>query len=122
MRKEIATKFDWEGLSATAIGVIATLLAVGMIGGIVPYTAIDWRIGTLILLVLGAATLFILGSRSIPERGVWNIVGMSLTILTILVGISNLTLNNIYLFTILFVSLIIIWTIAIVSHFTTKKK
>lgn len=121
MRKKTITKFDWEGLSAVAIGFAATLLALGMISGVVPNTVIDWRIGTLILLIFGAVTLFTLGSRSIPERGIWNIVGTSLTILTILVGIPNLTLNNIYLFVILFISLVIIWTIAITSHVIAKR-
>jgi len=100
-----------KGLTA-GITVTCTFLLVGlMITGLMPTTVVDWRGGTLLLLIFGGIMLTVLEPSSVPDSGLRSMLSVGLTIMTILVGIVNLTVGAKELFLLLFFNLMGFWLI-----------
>jgi hypothetical protein len=102
---------DSKGLTATITVLCACLLVGLMVTEVMPATVIDWRGGTLLLLIFGGIMLTTIGPTSLPDSGLWSIISITLTIVAIVVGIINLTFGGQELFLLLFFCLMVFWLI-----------
>ena len=112
-------------LTAIITVVCACLLVLTMIMGVMPATVVDWRGGTLLLLVFGGVMLTTIEPISLPSSGLWSMVSVVLTLTSIVVGIINLTFGGRRLFLVLFFSLVSFWLImfvtSIVHHYNNRQ-
>lgn len=102
---------DSKGLTATITVLCACFLVGLMVARVMPATVIDWRGGTLLLLIFGGIMLTTIGPTSLPDSGLWSIISITLTIVAIVVGIINLTFGGQELFLLLFFCLMGFWLI-----------
>jgi hypothetical protein len=79
--------------------------------GVMPSTVVDWRGGTLLLLVFGGVMLTTVEPALLPDSGLWSAASVVLTIFAIVVGIINLTFGGKDLFLLLFFSIMSLWLI-----------
>jgi hypothetical protein len=110
-------------MSVTWRDLIATLL-VG-VGGVVVYAMLkqldwplltSWRMGTLVLFVLGLGTCIFVGSAGVPEKNSWNTVATVLGVGAIILAIAGLALNSKVIFLFLATDILALWLVATLRH------
>lgn len=111
---------DSKRLTAIITVVSTFALVTLMIIGMMPVTVVDWRGGTLLLLVFGGIMLNAIEPASVPDKGLWSRVSVALTITAIIVGTLNLTFGGEMLFLFLFFSLVALWLIMFTTSITHR--
>ena len=94
------------------LGAIGTVL-IGIIAALFGVSA-DWRIMSLILLLLGVAMYMIIGPNLLPKQTSWYIVANSLSS-AIVICFLGLVFNNALLFIVAGLGLVALWVIIVAN-------
>jgi len=113
--------FTWRDTVAIIIVALAALLTAAIFTGFIEQSLAGWRIATLLLLLLGMGALVTLGPTSVPERGLWSVAGIGLSVLAIAFGFLGIVLANATVFLILLTDLALLWAIVIPTHLTHNR-
>jgi|GEM_PF-5691607 len=117
----MSVHFTWRDITAIIIVALAAFLTAAIFTGLIEQSLAGWRFATLLLLLLGMGALVTLGPTSVPERGLWSVSGIFLSILAIVFGILGIVLANATAFLLLLADLALLWAIVIPTHLSHNK-
>lgn len=111
----------WKDVMATALLLIALLITYALFMELNWPIIIDWRMGSLALLVLGLGSCIFVGSNTVPVKNNRVTVATILGILAVLLGLGGIILNNKWVFVALSVNIAALWALATMYYMVSRK-
>ena len=79
----------------------------------------SWRMGSLVLLVLGLGTCIVVGSGVVPTKDGWTITATTLGVAAFIFGIIGMAINSKLAFLALAAGIIALWLLTTLHHLIT---
>lgn len=109
----------WRDAIATLLVGVAVIITYARVKGLNWPLLSSWRMGIIVLLVLGLGTCIVVGSGGVPAKNSWTTISAGLGMLAFMLALVGLIINSRVMFLALAADIVVLWVISTLRHIVT---